>query len=286
MILKAGLYIVSTPIGNLKDITLRALEVLQNSNVILCEDTRTSQKLLEKYNIKGNLKIYNDHSTDKNRQEIASLVEGGRSVSLISDAGTPLISDPGYKLTKLLRDKELYIDVIPGACSVIGALTISSLPSDSFFFAGFLPRTAISRKKVFTQLKAIDATLIFFENSSRISDSLQDAYQILGNREACVVRELTKLYQETRFDKLLILYEFYKQNKIKGEIVLLISGKLALVAHSDLEKELDNEIKLLFLQSLSAKDVTEKLFPNYSQYFSKKEIYNIVNKLKNNLSVT
>ncbi|NBU53048.1 MAG: 16S rRNA (cytidine(1402)-2'-O)-methyltransferase, partial [Alphaproteobacteria bacterium] len=195
---RPGLYIVSTPIGNLNDITIRALETLKNSDIILCEDTRISAKLLAKHNITGSLSIYNDKSDETTRKYIIKNIEAGKVVSLISDAGTPLISDPGYKLVREVKEKGYFIDIAPGVSAPIAALTLSGLPSDRFIFAGFLPKTDIGKEKVFLEFAEVDATLIFFDRSTRIVDSLQAALKILGNREANVSRELTKLFQESR----------------------------------------------------------------------------------------
>ena len=224
MIFKPGLYIVSTPIGNLDDITFRALETLKNSTIILCEDTRISRKLLAKHNIKTKLQIYNDHSDSQEREVICTLIDNGAVVSLISDAGTPLISDPGYKLVRQLRKLNYHIDVIPGVSALTAAIAISGLPSDRFLFAGFLPKTIEGKKKIFTELVNTKATLIFFETASRIERSLHTALDILGNREVCVARELTKFHQEVKSGLIENVINFYKQNIIKGEIVLLVSG--------------------------------------------------------------
>ncbi|MCZ6914011.1 MAG: 16S rRNA (cytidine(1402)-2'-O)-methyltransferase, partial [Rickettsia endosymbiont of Ixodes persulcatus] len=198
MILKPGLYIVSTPIGNFEDITLRAISTLKNSDIILCEDTRISQKLLAKHDMHTKLQIYNDHSDKKDREHIISLIKAGNIVSLISNAGTPLISDPGYKLSRDLRMLNCHIDVIPGVSAPITALTLSALPTDRFLFHGFLPKTTESKKKVFSELVNLKATLIFFETAPRLINTLSVAKEILGNQEICVARELTKLYQEIK----------------------------------------------------------------------------------------
>ncbi|WP_342278379.1 16S rRNA (cytidine(1402)-2'-O)-methyltransferase [Candidatus Tisiphia endosymbiont of Myopa tessellatipennis] len=280
MIFKLGLYIVSTPIGNLDDITLRALETLKNSTIILCEDTRISRKLLAKHNIKTKLQIYNDHSDDQEREFIRTLIDNGAIVSLISDAGTPLIADPGYKLVRYLRKLNYHIDVVPGVSALTTSITISGLPSDRFLFAGFLPKTIEGKKKIFTELSNIKATLIFFETASRIEQSLHTAFTVFGNREVCVARELTKFYQEVKFGLIEDVINFYNSNIIKGEIVLLISGTSephkALLA-DDLKKFID----LYLSKGWSAKSVTDIANENFGRSYSKKEIYSIVNKIKN-----
>jgi 16S rRNA (cytidine1402-2'-O)-methyltransferase len=274
---RPGLYIVSTPIGNLNDITIRALETLKNSDIILCEDTRISAKLLAKHNIPGSLSIYNDKSDETTRKYIIKNIEAGKVISLISDAGTPLISDPGYKLVREVKEKGYFIDIAPGVSAPIAALTLSGLPSDRFIFAGFLPKTDIGREKVFLEFAEVDATLIFFDRSTRIVDSLQVALKILGNREANVSRELTKLFQESRTSDIESLIKYYSQNLPKGEIVLLISGKKSLESS---EEKLITEIKNLLILGTHTKDITQQLFQKYHKHYKKSKIYKICNSLK------
>jgi 16S rRNA (cytidine1402-2'-O)-methyltransferase len=274
---RPGLYIVSTPIGNLNDITIRALETLKNSDIILCEDTRISAKLLAKHNITGSLSIYNDKSDETTRKYIIKNIEAGKLVSLISDAGTPLISDPGYKLVREVKEKGYFIDIAPGVSAPIAALTLSGLPSDRFIFAGFLPKTDIGREKVFLEFAEVEATLIFFDRSTRIVDSLQAALKILGNREANVSRELTKLFQESRTSDIESLIKYYSQNLPKGEIVLLISGKKSLESS---EEKLITEIKNLLILGTHTKDITQQLFQKYHKHYKKSKIYKICNSLK------
>ncbi|MDR0296791.1 MAG: 16S rRNA (cytidine(1402)-2'-O)-methyltransferase [Rickettsia sp.] len=280
MIFKPGLYIVSTPIGNLDDITFRALETLKNSTVILCEDTRISRKLLAKHNIKTKLQIYNDHSDYQAREVICTLIDNGAIVSLISDAGTPLISDPGYKLVRQLRELNYHVDVIPGVSALTTAITISGLPSDRFLFAGFLPKTIEGKKKVFTELASIKATLIFFETASRIEQSLHTAFAVFGNREVCVARELTKFHQEVKLGLIENVINFYKQNIIKGEIVLLISGTSEETNAATLADDFKKFIHLYLSKGWSARSITDMANENFGRSYSKKEIYAMVNKIK------
>jgi len=274
---RPGLYIVSTPIGNLNDITIRAIETLKNSDIIFCEDTRISAKLLAKHNITCSLSIYNDKSDEATRKYIIKNIEAGKVISLVSDAGTPLISDPGYKLVKEVKEKGYFIDIAPGVSSPIAALTLSGLSSDRFIFAGFLPKTDIGREKVFLELAEVDATLIFFDRSTRIVDSLQAALKILGNREANVSRELTKLFQESRTSDIESLIKYYSHNLPKGEIVLLISGKKSLESS---EEKLITEIKNLLILGTHTKDITQQLFQKYHKHYKKSKIYKICNSLK------
>jgi 16S rRNA (cytidine1402-2'-O)-methyltransferase len=280
MTLKPGLYIVSTPIGNLDDITLRALETLKNSTIILCEDTRISRKLLAKYNITTKLQVYNDHSDGKERDYIRKMIDNGEIVSLISDAGTPLISDPGYKLVGELRKLDYHVDVIPGVSSPITAVTISGLPLNRFLFAGFLPKTIEGKKKIFTELANTKATLIFFETAIRLEQSLGTAFTVLGDREVCVARELTKRYQEVKSGSITEIINFYQKNIIKGEIVLLISGYTTKIDKNSLDDELKNIIHSYLSKGWNAKNVTDIANEHFGKLYSKKEIYSMVNKIK------
>ena len=274
---KPGLYIVSTPIGNFEDITLRAISTLKNSDIILCEDTRISQKLLAKHDIHTKLQIYNDHSDEKDRENIISLIKAGNIVSLISDAGTPLISDPGYKLSRDLRMLNYHVDVVPGVSAPITALTLSTLPTDRFLFCGFLPKTTESKKKVFSELVNLKATLIFFETAPRLINTLSVAKEILGNREICVTRELTKMYQETKTGNIDEITEFYQNNILKGEIVLLISGN---IQEQNQQTNLEKFIELCLSKNLSSKTTTELAYEKFKDVYSKKEIYKLVNESK------
>ena len=190
------LTIISLPIGNLKDITIRALEELESSDLIFCEDTRTTIKLLNHYNIKNKLMSYHEHSDVKTRKFIIDEIENGKNVSLVSDAGTPLISDPGYKLVKELKKRNLRVTSCPGPSSPIAAITLSGLPSDKFLFSGFLPVKVKAKKDYLEELKNIKSTLIFFESSNRIIKTLETILEIFGNRKISICRELTKKFEE------------------------------------------------------------------------------------------
>jgi len=222
--LKAGLYLVATPIGNLRDITLRGLDVLSAVDGVLCEDTRVSGKLLSAYGIKKKLQIYNDHSDDQTRASIVMRIKAGESFALISDAGTPLISDPGYKLTQDLKAQGLYVTSLPGANAPLTALQLSGLPSNAFSFIGFLPPKSGARQTVFTQWKDSMAPLIAFETGPRLEKSLADLHAALGDRTVAVTRELTKLFEEIRTAPVTEHLAYYKTHGApKGEIVLVIA---------------------------------------------------------------
>ncbi|MDX1974617.1 MAG: 16S rRNA (cytidine(1402)-2'-O)-methyltransferase [Rickettsiales bacterium] len=223
-----GLYIVATPIGNLGDITLRALEVLKLVDLIICEDTRVTAKLLQHYGIEKPTLSYNDHNAAARRPQILQALEHGQRVALVSDAGTPLISDPGYKLAREVLDRGLYVTTLPGASSVLSALCLSGLPTDRFFFAGFLPHKSEARRAALQEVSTVAATLIFFESANRLEDSLADMVQLLGHRDAAVVREISKLYEESRRDSLPALLAHYTEHGApKGEVVIVVGAPMA-----------------------------------------------------------
>ncbi len=193
--LAVGLYLVSTPIGNLADMSLRALGVLARADLIFCEDTRHSRKLLSHYGISGELHAYHEHNAAKERPRIIERIRTGQSVALISDAGTPLISDPGHKLVREAREAGFEVHAIPGASAVLAALTSSGLPTDRFFFEGFLPPKTVARRKRLEELTDIPATLVFYEAPQRLAAMLVDVSEVLGERQGAVAKELTKLHE-------------------------------------------------------------------------------------------
>lgn len=222
--LEPGLYVTATPIGNLEDITLRALRVLEGADVVLCEDTRVTAKLLSAYGIKADLVAYHDHNAARVRPQVLERLAKGEAVALVSDAGTPLISDPGYKLVAEARAAGAKVHVVPGASSVPAALSIAGLPTDRFLFAGFLPPKSAARLKALEELRPVRASLVFFEGPSRLAAALQDAAAVLGPREAAVARELTKLHEEVRRGTLNELAAHYEEaGPPKGEIVIVIA---------------------------------------------------------------
>ncbi|HWU56625.1 MAG TPA: 16S rRNA (cytidine(1402)-2'-O)-methyltransferase, partial [Rhizomicrobium sp.] len=220
----AGLYILATPIGNARDISLRALEVLKACDVIAAEDTRVTAKLLAIHGVSKPLIAYNDHNGAEMRPKILSRLEQGQAVVLVSDAGTPLVSDPGYKLVRAAIAANLPIVALPGPSAVLAGLTLSGLPSDRFLFAGFLPSKAGMRKSALEELKGLRATLIFFESALRLSESLAAMAEVLGDRDAVMARELTKLHEEVRRGPLTELAAHYeKHGAPKGEVTLLVA---------------------------------------------------------------
>jgi 16S rRNA (cytidine1402-2'-O)-methyltransferase len=225
--LSAGLYLVATPIGNLGDISLRALETLAGADVVACEDTRVSHKLLERYGIAASLTPYHEHNAAAARPKLIERMKGGGSVALISDAGTPLISDPGYKLVRAAQDEGVAVTAIPGASSVLAALNVAGLPTDRFFFEGFLPPKQVARQKRIAALATIPATLLVFESGPRMPEALADLADGLGPREAAICRELTKLHEEVRRGALPELAAAYADGaETRGEFVIVIAPPL------------------------------------------------------------
>ncbi|MBX3511200.1 MAG: 16S rRNA (cytidine(1402)-2'-O)-methyltransferase [Hyphomonadaceae bacterium] len=222
--LEAGLYVVATPIGNLRDITFRALDVLGGADRVYAEDTRVARKLLDAYGLKPRLSAYHEHNAEQARAEILAALAQGARVALISDAGTPMISDPGYKLARAAIAAGHRIYPIPGASALLAALVTAGLPTDRFYFAGFLPAKSAARREALDELAAIDASLVFYESGPRLADSLADMAAHLGAREAAVARELTKLFEETRRAPLSALAAHYAAaGPPKGEIVVVVS---------------------------------------------------------------
>lgn len=222
--LPAGLYIVATPIGHLGDITLRALVTLQNADHVACEDTRVSGGMLAKYGIKASLFAYHEHNAAAAGARILERLGAGESVALISDAGLPLISDPGFQLVRDCRKLGYSVTVIPGANAALTALAGSALPTDQFHFAGFLPAKAAARQKTLAALAAIPGTIVFYEAPQRLAASLADLAKILGSeRQAAIARELTKLFEEMKAGSLGELAGFYAGQEVKGEIVILVA---------------------------------------------------------------
>jgi 16S rRNA (cytidine1402-2'-O)-methyltransferase len=218
------LYLVATPIGNLEDITLRALRILKEVDQIACEDTRHTQKLLTHYNIQKPLVSYHEHNEMTRAPELVLAMEQGAQIALVSDAGMPLVSDPGYRLVTLSLRHHLPVVPIPGAAALLAALSASGLPNEEFLFAGFLPARTAERRRALERLRIEDRTIIFYEAPHRIEETLADAREILGNRPACLAREVTKLHEEFRRGTLSELGASLSEKPARGEITLLIGA--------------------------------------------------------------
>jgi 16S rRNA (cytidine1402-2'-O)-methyltransferase len=223
----AGLHLVATPIGNLGDITLRALETLAGVDLIACEDTRITRRLTERYAIAAELTPYHEHNAATARPKLLERLAQGASVALVSDAGTPLISDPGYKLVREVCAARHQVHALPGPSSVLTALSVAALPTDRFFFEGFLPSKETARRARIAELARIDATLVIFESGNRVQDSLSDLADSMGSRAAAICRELTKLHEEVTRATLTELAAKAAQLETRGEFVLVVGPPAA-----------------------------------------------------------
>lgn len=226
--LEPALYLVATPIGNLSDISVRALQVLAAADVMACEDTRVTRVLLQRYGIRRRVSAYHEHNADSAGPKLIADLAAGRSVALASDAGTPLVSDPGHRLVEAAIEAGIKVVPIPGASAVLAALSVSGLPSDAFFFAGFLSAKDGQRRTRLDELKAVPGTLVFFESPRRLAASLAAMAEVLGDRPAAVCRELTKTFEEARRGSLAALAAHYAEaDTPKGEIVICVGPPLA-----------------------------------------------------------
>ncbi len=230
MPLKKGLYVVSTPIGNLGDISARALETLKAAEYIACEDTRVTKKLFSLLGIGLDKKFmtYEDHREEERSKIIADIIDDrDTAVALVSDAGSPLISDPGYKLVRKCRERQIPVFVLPGCCAVVSALQLSGLPTNRFMFAGFVPNREKARRDLFIELAGINSTLVFYETALRLSKTLAAAADVFADREMAVVREITKVHEECRTGTAAELLAFFSAEPPKGELVLVVAPPVA-----------------------------------------------------------
>lgn len=254
--LEPGLHLVATPIGNLGDITLRALWVLRGVDRILCEDTRVTARLLAHFAIDKPLDAYHDHNADRVRPAVLAALRRGETLALVSDAGTPLVSDPGYRLVREALAEGLPVTAAPGPSAAVTALILSGLPPDTFLFAGFLPARPTARRKTLAQWRELAATLIFYEGPSRLAAALEDMAEMLGDRPAAVARELTKHHEEMRRGSLAPLAAHYRDAPApRGEIVIVVGPPLATAPDND---DLDRRLDAL-LAELSVRDAAAAL---------------------------
>ncbi len=264
-----GLYVVATPIGNLADITLRALATLAAADAILAEDTRVSRHLLERFEISTPFVAYHDHNAAQARPRILARLTAGEALALISDAGTPLISDPGYKLAAEAAAAGIALISVPGPCAALAALTSAALPTDRFFFEGFLPPRAAARRERINALAAIPATLLFYEAPSRLAAALKDLAGELGPRPAAVARELTKLYEETRRGTLSDLAAHYATvGPPKGEVVIVVGPPQAAPRLDDaaLDRQIEEALGALSLKDAAAAVAAQTGLPRRQIY--------------------
>ena len=269
-----SLYIVSTPIGNLQDISLRAIEVLKASDLIACEDSRHTKKLLSHFGINTPLTSYHEHNELSKSKKLLDELNSGKNIALVTDAGTPCVSDPGYRIVNLAVENHINVVPVPGPSSVFAALAASGLPSDKFLFLGFLPKTKKQIEKFCETHGNLSYTIILFESPKRIKKSLGYLYEFLGNREAALCRELTKLHEEIIYGSLEELAKnISERSSIKGEITLIIKGLYGdkEINSDDNEEVIYNRLKLLNNLGLSLKDSVKVVCKDYS--ITKKDVY-------------
>lgn len=249
-----GLYLVATPIGNIRDVTLRALDVLASADILVCEDTRVTAKLTRLYGITAAETFpYHEHNAEKQRPKLLARLRDGAAVALVSDAGTPLVSDPGFKLVREAIAAGILVQAIPGPSAGIAALVTSGLPTDRFLFAGFPPSRQVARTRFFKELSGVPASLIFFESARRLAASLADMAATLGPRDAAVARELTKLYEEVRRDTLAVLARHYEEaGPPKGEVVVVVAPSSTEKPAADIDSLLRDALGHMSLRDAAA----------------------------------
>jgi 16S rRNA (cytidine1402-2'-O)-methyltransferase len=263
---------VSTPIGNLEDITLRAVRVLKEVSLIACEDTRHTRKLLDHLGITTPCTSYHEHNETSKTEELLATLQGGSDVALVSDAGTPLISDPGYRIVTAAVEAGIPVVPIPGPSAILGALSASGLPTDSFHFGGFLPPKSTQRRKVLEELRAESATLVFYEAPHRILDALEDVEAVLGSRPVVVAREITKLHEEfLRGTVGEVREQLAGRPAVKGEMTLLI-GKATEVLTSD--QPLEEAVRELELQGVSRMEAIKQVAK--ARGMGKRDVYRLL----------
>ncbi|SDR06633.1 16S rRNA (cytidine1402-2'-O)-methyltransferase [Rhizobiales bacterium GAS113] len=257
--LASGLHVVATPIGNLGDVTLRALATLAGADAILAEDTRMTKRLLMRYGVTTSLEPYHEHNAERVRPALIARLGQGARIAIVSDAGTPLISDPGFKLVEAALAAGIMVTGAPGPSAVLAALMVAGLPTDRFFFEGFLPQKQAARRARLTEMAAIPGTLVIFESPRRLAGMLADAAAVLGERQAAVTRELTKLYEEVRRGTLSELAQAYaREDTPKGEIVVLIGTAGDQAARKPAADSLD-ELIAQALQGHSLKEAVARV---------------------------
>ncbi len=274
--LAAGLYVTATPIGNLGDITVRALAALNSADLILCEDTRHTAKLCQAYQITTKRQAYHDHNGAKLRPAILKQLRDGAAICLVSDAGTPLISDPGYKLVEEALAHDINVTPLPGPCAAIAALSVAGIASDKFLFAGFPPPKPGARTSFFTNYKTIPSSLIFYESASRLHKTLKEMATIFGNRKLTVARELTKKFEQVFTTRLEEIEDHLEDLPAKGEIVILLGPLEAIVEEIDIDSLLVDA-----LQTMSVKEAATMLAQDTG--LPRRDIYNRALKIKEDI---
>lgn len=276
--MKSGLYIVASPIGNLNDISPRAIQVLSEADIIACEDSRVTKKLFSLLGIscKKDFITYQNYNEEEQSPLLLSLLEEGKSIALISDAGSPLISDPGYKIVRKCREKDIYVTSVPGCCAVITALQLSGLPTNRFMFAGFVPNKEKARLDFLKELKDIQSTLVVYETAPRLLKTLEVIKELYGLREVAVARELTKMYEECVRGSAEELMAHYTEKAPKGEIVIMIAPPL------DDEKTSEIDIEAILKTKMSEIPLKSAVKEVVSEYgLNKNEVYDLALRIKN-----
>lgn len=262
--LPCGLYVVATPIGNLGDMSARAIDTLRSAAVIACEDTRVTGVLLRRFGISTSMTPYHDHNAARVRPQILARLSAGEAVALVSDAGTPLLSDPGYKLVRACADANISVFAVPGPSALLAALAVAALPTDRVLYAGFLPVKTAGRREIINEFKPVRATLVFYESAQRLAATLADLTATLGPRDAAVCRELTKLHEEARRGTLAELAAHYEAaGAPKGEVVIVV-GPPESTAPSVTDEDIDAALREA-LVSLSLRDAVDAVAGSLSQ---------------------
>lgn len=272
------LYIVATPIGNLEDITLRAMRILKEVDLIAAEDTRHTRKMLNAYEISTPLISLHEHNEREKSSAVVEKIKSGMSVAYVTDAGTPCISDPGYFLVKAARAENIRVIPVPGVSAVITALSVAGIPADNFMFCGFLPAKENKRRKFLEDIEEEESTIVFYESPARYLAALQDIYNVLGDREIVVARELTKIFEEIKCGKISGLLADGIQGKVKGEFTIILQGKekeTALVSDKEIEAKL---LQLRKDKEISVRDAVCEIVRQTGM--SKKKVYDLAVKLR------
>ena len=273
--LAAGLYLIATPIGTARDITLRALDILAAADVLVAEDTRSLRRLMEIHGVPFGdrpMYSYHEHNGGQMRPRLMAALADGKSVVYASEAGTPMISDPGFDLARAAREEGFALTSAPGASAVITALTLAGLPTDRFFFAGFLPSTKTARRRALEEVSAVPGTLVFYESPQRVAAMLEDAADILGDREGALARELTKKFEEVRRGKLSEIALSARETPPKGEIVVLIERRSEKIRESVPEERLREQ-----MQTMSVRDAVD--FITAETGLPRRQVYQMAVKL-------
>jgi len=276
--IKGNLFICATPIGNLEDVSFRLIRTLRDVDVIVAEDTRTTKKLLSRYEItKKDIISYQDYSSKQKIEKICRLLQEGKNIALVSESGTPVIQDPGYKLIDNCIEKDILLTIIPGPNAAVSALVLSGLPPDSFLFVGFLPKTKSKRKKKLAELSTIPYTLIFYESPIRLKKLLVELKEKFGDRRACIVREISKLYEEIIRGSFSEMLSKLESRKIKGEIVLVVGGYRFKLIKNYTEDDIRKKLIDLISQNITKKGAIKIIKSRYD--IDRQRLYNISTKI-------